>query len=162
MACLLCQFSTSWRCGKDAKIRVCLACGASTSSAPASILTGADEERIRVGVVGGNWAGSLWHSWLAGIHIFVFQNFVSSKIFHSPSVVTSLWDTLPDLAPLFLVYTHRILSSCHAVTLSPHYQGNRHVNRCANHLISQRSYNSLSWNDLIHSAGVASVYIDCF
>ncbi|KAL7396041.1 hypothetical protein ABVT39_027672 [Epinephelus coioides] len=31
-----------------------LACGASTSSAPVSILTGADEERGRVGVVGGN------------------------------------------------------------------------------------------------------------
>lgn len=28
----------------------------------------------------------------------------------------------------FSVYTHRIPSSCHAVTLSPRYHGNRHVN----------------------------------
>lgn len=48
--------------GKRRQNLGCVASGASTSGAPASILTGADEERSRVGVVGGNCAGSLCHS----------------------------------------------------------------------------------------------------
>lgn len=45
----------------DAELSV--ASGASTSSAPVSILTGADEERSHAGIVGGNGAGSLLHHW---------------------------------------------------------------------------------------------------
>lgn len=61
IACVLNQISTSRRLGKDAKILGCLASGASTSSAPASILTGADEERCLLGIVGGTRDGGFWY-----------------------------------------------------------------------------------------------------
>lgn len=47
------QNVTSYGRVSDAKILAFRASGASTGSAPVSILTGADGERIRVGVVGG-------------------------------------------------------------------------------------------------------------
>lgn len=45
---------------KDTEILDSLAGGASTTSAPVSILTGADERRSCVGGVGGNLGGSSW------------------------------------------------------------------------------------------------------
>lgn len=58
------QFNPRRCLSKDAKKNIldCLACMASTSSASASILTGADEERCSVGVVGGTGSGVLFQN----------------------------------------------------------------------------------------------------